>query len=464
MSWRLRGFARVYRASQWLRRRFTPAGRALLGLCVAAAVLGVDTRRTTAFELFAASAALLAAAWSLSLRRRAPRLALEREAPALATVGVPVVCRYRVRCLGERALDGLRLRDELAETLPTPAEFARANGVQRVRTGSVEPSMPGGAADMPLNWVDRTIGYPRWLALLRQRRGADLDELVLPSLTPGARHELSVTLTPRRRGALRFERSRLLWSDPLGLVNAVSDREVPGEIVVLPRLHPVPALTLPGARRFQRGGVSQSLTVGDSQEFVQLRDYRPGDPLRNIHWRSFARRGEPVVKEFQDEYFTRYALVLDTFGSDAGEHTDAASFEAAVSVAASFVSALCRGEALLDLLFVEDRAYRYTAGRGVGQPIELLRVLAAVEPAPRADFSLLAGQVLAQAAGLSACVTVLLGLDPARRALVDGLRQRGVQQLVLVMGHDRHAAAEPGMHWIDPQDVAGALRRALVPC
>jgi len=447
VRWRLRGFARVYHASQWLQRRYTPAGRALLGLLAAAAVLGVDTRRTTAFQLFAVTAALLAIAWLTRLRRRAPALWLERETPQLATLGEPFTCRYRVRCLGERALTGLRLRDELVETLPTAAEFARWRGPQEER----------------VNWVDRNIGYPRWLALLRQRRGADLEELQLPRLAPGATHELSVTVTPHRRGTLRFQRGRLLRSDPLGLVNTVTDRELPGEVVVLPRIYPVPALTLPGVRRFQRGGVSLSLAVGDSQEFVQLRDYRPGDPLRHIHWRSFARRGEPVVKEFQDEYFTRYALVLDTF-DPAGEGVDSARFEAAVAVAASFVSALNTREALLDLMFVEDRAYRLTAGRGVGQAIELLRVLAAVEPAPRSDFALLAQQVLGQAAGLSACVVVLLGLDAARRELIERLRQRGVHQLVLAVGERADAARDPGVHWVDPQDVAGALRGAMTAC
>ena len=43
-----------------------------------------------------------------------------------------------------------------------------------------------------------------------------------------------------------------------------------------------------------------------------LRDYRPGDPLQRVHWKSFARTGRPVVKEYQDEFFERHALVLDT--------------------------------------------------------------------------------------------------------------------------------------------------------
>ena len=54
-----------------------------------------------------------------------------------------------------------------------------------------------------------------------------------------------------------------------------------------------------------------------SRRLARVRRH-PGVPargiaLRKIHWRSWARRGEPVVKEYQEEYFSRIALVLDTF-------------------------------------------------------------------------------------------------------------------------------------------------------
>jgi uncharacterized protein (DUF58 family) len=53
--------------------------------------------------------------------------------------------------------------------------------------------------------------------------------------------------------------------------------------------------------------------IGQSEEFVSLREYRRGDPPRHIHWRSWAKAGKPIVKEFEDEFFVRHALVLDTF-------------------------------------------------------------------------------------------------------------------------------------------------------
>ncbi len=135
--------------------------------------------------------------------------------------------------------------------------------------------------------------------------------------------------------------------------------------------------------------------------------------MRHIHWRSFARLGEPVVKEFQDEFFTRYALVLDTFGDELPE----AAFEAAVSVAASFVDGMHTQDALLDLMFVEDRTWRLTIGRGLGQQSDLLRVLAFVVPRPGDQFARLAQHVLLHGSALSACVLVLLRLDDERRAL-----------------------------------------------
>jgi uncharacterized protein (DUF58 family) len=435
----LRAFIRVYRFSQWTRRRFTPAGLALLYVLVAATVFGVDTRRTVAYQLFGLVIGLLAIASLGSLRFR-PQLTFERRLPQYVTVGEVFSYRHRVHNRGLRRIARVRLRDELAECFPDAQTFRHARG----------------ARDPQVNWVDRRIGFPRWLELVRRGRGADIEDTDLLDLPAGHSVEITLSATPLRRGVLRFERCRLLRPDPLGLVNASTGIDLPGELVVLPRCYPMPPLRLPGARRFQRGGVALSHNVGDSQEFIQLRDYRPGDPLRHIHWPSFAKAGKPVVKEFQDEYFTRYALVLDTFG-DAGSDVE---FEAAVSVAASFVSGLEIRDALLDLVFVEDRAYRLTVGRGLGRTLDLLRELAAVEPCRGHTFDLLAAHVLEHAQALSGCILVLLRMDEQRQQLVQRLRGLGVQLLVLVTTPER-TNSEDGVvtHAVNPRDVGASLRK-----
>jgi hypothetical protein len=118
-------------------------------------------------------------------------------------------------------------------------------------------------------------------------------------------------------------------------------------------------------------------------------------------------------------------------------------------------------DALLDLMFVEDRAWRMTIGRGLGQPADRLRVLAFVEPRPAGEFAKLAQHVELHASALSACVLVLLRLDEDRLRLLRALAAAGVHLLALVMGPA--LAVSPSLatavHAIDPSDVAASLAR-----
>jgi uncharacterized protein (DUF58 family) len=199
--------------------------------------------------------------------------------------------------------------------------------------------------------------------------------------------------------------------------------------MILPRRYPVGRPTLPGARRYQQGGVAFASSVGESQEFVSLREYRPGDPLRKIHWRSWAKTGKPIVRENQDEYFVRHALILDTFLGSGREDL----FEEAVSVAASFAASVLTQESLLDLLFVGDRTFCLTVGRGLGGAERMLEILACVEPCPGKSFSELRQSVLLRRPLMSGCIAVLLGLDEPRRELISALRASQVPVLPLVL-------------------------------
>jgi hypothetical protein len=110
-------------------------------------------------------------------------------------------------------------------------------------------------------------------------------------------------------------------------------------------------------------------------------------------------------------------------------------------------------------VFVEDRAYRLTVGRGLGRALDLLRELAAVEPCRGHSFELLAAQVLEHAQALSGCILVLLRMDEQRRRLVQRLRGLGVQLLVLVTTPEPPGPEEGvTMHAVNPRDVGTSLR------
>lgn len=88
---------------------------------------------------------------------------------------------------------------------------------------------------------------------------------------------------------------------------------LPASVLILPKRYAITPIALPGNRSYQSDGVALASSVGDSEEFRALRDYRPGDSPRKIHWKSWAKVGKPIFKEEQDEFFVRHALILDTF-------------------------------------------------------------------------------------------------------------------------------------------------------
>ena len=189
-------------------------------------------------------------------------------------------------------------------------------------------------------------------------------------------------------------------------------------LLVLPRRYPVPQLDLPGTRKHHTGGIALTSKVGNSDEFVSLRDYRPGDPMRLIHWKSLAKTGKLIIRENRDEHFVRHALILDTHAPDNAAQT----FETAVSLAASYVSQLTTGESLLDLFFAGSRVFHYDSGRGLSGNTKFLEILALIQPGKENSFEPVARAVLKYKALLSGCILVFTSLDSERLDLLNSLK------------------------------------------
>ncbi len=404
-------FRSVYRIDQWFRHHFTKPGMLVFGAMIAAAVFGIDTRKTFAYQLFSFTAALLIVSWLASFWYRT-RFSFKRQLPPFGSVNQAL--HYHI------VLDNPHPRAQIGLSLQEALEGENISFQQYVQ--AVTPHVRR-------NWFDQYVGYPRWVWLLRHQRGADTRWQHLPALP--AQHSLKIrtSIYPQRRGYVHFRRLFIARPDPLGLFNALQTLSQADAILILPQRYPVPLIDLPGSRRYQAGGVNLAMSVGDAVEFVALREYRPGDALRNIHWKSWARQGKPIVKEFQDEFFVRHALVLDTFCT-AAQH---AVFEEAVSVAASFVGHLTTQDTLLDLMFVGTEAFRFTGGRGLGHVEKMLEILACVELCSDKPFGTLASLLLEHGHELSGCIFVLLDWDTARQAVLEQLQQQGVPMLTLVV-------------------------------
>lgn len=414
-------FRLVFALDRWIRRRFTLAGRLLLGGLIAAGIFGVDTRQTLAYQLFSLILALLLIAFFSSAFSRL-RLNARRELPRFVTVGE--TAHYRVYLYNDikHPQVNLSLLEDVQLHPPSFTEFLQAK----------EPFVG------KRNRFDNYVGYPRWVWLMSLSKGVDIVPKTLPLIPP---HILSsgkslntesgltveMTLTPLRRGYVHFTGMTVARPDPFGLFNALHAIPVTDTLLILPKRYPVPKIQLAGTRQYQRGGINLAMSVGDTEEFTSLREYRPGDPVQHIHWKSFAKLGKPVIKEFQDEFFVRHALILDTFAPP-GQ-----LFEAAVSVAASFVTSPRSDEILLDLLFVGTQAYCFTGGRGLATTEHLLEVLACVRALPEQAFTQLYPLIQTHLASLSGAVCVLMQWDAPRQQLVRMLKNAGLAFLAIIV-------------------------------
>jgi uncharacterized protein (DUF58 family) len=420
-------------------QRLRPAGVALGLVLLLATCLAIGHDRNSIYQLFSLSLGMVLIGIPWAMLRRA-NLEAKRELPRFATAGQPLRYQIRVWNHGRKRLS----RAWLADTPPDPRPKLEDYLTLR------EPG------EEERNAFDRRLAYFRWQWLMLENRcftgGVSRQDILVP---PDQSINVAMEILPLRRGVIQLQDLRLLLPDPFGLFQRCRKIKAPSAtITVLPKRYRLPPIELPGGAAFRISGEANTHGIGTTGEFMGLRDYRPGDPLRQIHWKSWARTGRPIVKELEDTYFPRYGLVVDTFSCDPTDHV----FEEAISVAASFAAAIDTNQSLLDLMFIKNQAHMVTAGRGVDRAEKLLEVLAGVTPERTSRYEELAKLVLRHRDDLSSCVVIFNGWDGERADFLKRLMQGGVICVPLIIGKGPAPSDIPG-HWLQYENIARDLQR-----
>jgi uncharacterized protein (DUF58 family) len=149
---------------------------------------------------------------------------------------------------------------------------------------------------------------------------------------PGQGSHIELVKTAHRRGVFEGGEATLTSGAPFGFLRSRRVLSVPTHTVVVPRWVDLRSFPILEPSSFPSDVLHERARTGAGEEFLGVRDYRPGDPPRSVHWRSTARAGHLVVREYEEEVASRVALVLA--GTDTGEPPDSA-FEALTSAAAS---------------------------------------------------------------------------------------------------------------------------------
>lgn len=245
---------------------------------------------------------------------------------------------------------------------------------------------------------------------------------------------MPVTLVPRRRGFYALPDLLAYSLFPFGLFRSGSSRLELSSLLVLPRYHTVGSIDVPLGTRYQPGGIALTSNVGESPEYIGNREYVPGESVRHLDFRAWARLGKPVVREFQEEYYCRIALILDTY-IPAGQKPGPEGFpqlEAAISLAASVADALAQGEYIIDIFAAGPELYVFRAGRHTAHFENVLEILACIDACRENPFQTVSPAVAEELGNISAAICVLLDWDSSRRELARTVLEAGSSLKVLI--------------------------------
>jgi uncharacterized protein (DUF58 family) len=176
--------------------------------------------------------------------------------------------------------------------------------------------------------------------------GAGIAEFIVPALPAAGEHEELFAVPTSRRAVIVAGPAISVRGDQLGLLRRIVRWSDPVELFV----HPVTARLKPSAAGLVRdleGEITKTITDNDIS-FHALRAYQPGDPLRNVHWRTSARTGTLMVRQFEETRRSQLALLQCT---ERAHYASDDEFELAISVMASIGCQVIREKTNLDVLW-----------------------------------------------------------------------------------------------------------------
>jgi uncharacterized protein (DUF58 family) len=284
-------------------------------------------------------------------------------------------------------------------------------------------------------------------------------ERYIPVLAPGESAEWPIAIEAARRGSYPLPPLRAFTAFPLRLLRSGKSRQAAGNLLALPAFTPVEGIDLPVSRRYQPGGVAFAAHVGESPEYIGNREFRPGDSIRRIDMRAWGRTGAPVVREFQEEYFLRVALVLDTYLPRLRwpRKTGGENLESAISLTAALVDALSRGEYLLDIFAAGPELYNFRTGRGVSHFDTVLEILACIGPCFTNPFDIITPALADELGHISTVLFVFLDWDHSRREMARAAIERGCRIRLFIVRDGETTVPLPTEEEIEVTTISPAM-------
>ncbi|MEW6359754.1 MAG: DUF58 domain-containing protein [Planctomycetota bacterium] len=242
---------------------------------------------------------------------------------------------------------------------------------------------------------------------------------------PGAVVRLSYTLVPPRRGEYCFGEAFLKCGYPFGLFTTLRRFDLPDRMIVYPRIGRLSRDLVRMERSWGSDRITRSSKRIGTDEFYGIREYRPGDNPKHIHWRTSARLSKLILKEFERDEPLGYTIVLDSFANH-GMPAALDTFERAVSLTATLIDDLARHGAKVFLIAAMREKTLIYNGERSRVSADVLKELALIDAATEEDKKRLRAAVADHAVASAHITAVLLGRQSPLNECLAPARAHGV--------------------------------------
>ncbi len=239
-----------------------------------------------------------------------------------------------------------------------------------------------------------------------------------------------------KRGLYMLGPLRLTGSDPLGFFRRERVVEHLTQLILYPNSVDLNEADLLGEGTMRHVGMQAKRRVGFGEEFIGVRDYRPGDPLRTVHWRSTARLRRPMVKEFQELIVTRVTMLLDLGRRGLVGVGDQTSTEYAIKAAAAVAKRTFALGHELEMFAVSAKVEHLPPGTGEGHLLALLDRLAFLKAAGDTAFPVVVGDLVnwLPRGGTAVLIAGATTVDLAQwEPILDALSRRHIRPIFVLI-------------------------------
>lgn len=291
-----RAYSKFSKRGNSLRLKITPAGMIVISVCVISGITGINIFSSGLYRVFTISLSLIIVSY-FGRNKKFPDLKIR-------------VFFDRQYKAGERSHFGVRIYNESKKDIRGIELLPATESLTPSKEEFINIKEPG---EEKRNFWDRNIYYFRWLWHTFRKYRVEFESVTVGKIESDSHTTFDMDFLPVRRGHVKFEGFYVLQKSLLGLFYTYRFFSVKEDIIILPKkVKPDREFEKRIAleNEFRDRGLHSLAHKHKSGDFVGLREYVPGDPYKNIHWKTWAKTGKPAVVEKGFEKIREYTLIL----------------------------------------------------------------------------------------------------------------------------------------------------------